>query len=83
MPARGLANHLMIQSSTFLVRVTAQKCALVTICSLLFFMSPFIDSIQQQFSCLAILFLCFVSNSQVGQMDPESTLNFLFNVSFT
>ena len=83
----------MIQSSTFLVCGTVQKCVLVKICSLFLFMSPFIDSIPQQFSCLTVPYLCFVSNSH-SQDGPDGsrkhtklpfplTRNFLKNLCFT
>ena len=46
-------------------------------------MSPFIDSIQQQFSSLAVPFLCFVCNSQVGSNGPRKHTKLPFQCVFS
>ena len=82
MPARGLLSRLMVRSSTFL---SLWYCAKMCTCKnllFLFFDSPFIDWIQQQFSCVAVPFLWFVSNSQVGPNGPRRHTKLSFQCFF-
>ena len=46
------------------------------------FSLPLINSIQQQFVVLLFHFCVLFLVPKLGQMDPESILNCLFNVSF-
>ena len=98
MPALGLLNYLMIQSSTFLICGTVQNCVRVKICFLLVFFSC-CHLLNECNSKLVVLlynfYVCFVSNPYVGPNAPRKhtklpfqyvfplTHNFLTHLCFT
>ena len=81
MPARGLLNDLMIQSSTFLVCSTVKKGVRVKIC-FLFSCQHLLTEYNNDMVVLLFHFYDLFLIPKLGQMDPESILNCLFNVSF-